>query len=40
MSEYTMELYNSIGRQRRYNINNIVLLLVEKLHVNIFLIQS
>ena len=38
-SEYTMVLYNFIGRRRRYDVNNAVPLLVEKLLVNIFLIQ-
>ena len=34
-----MVLYNLIGRRWRYDVNNAVPLLEEKLRVNIFLIQ-
>ena len=38
-SEYTMVLYNLIGRRWRYDVITAVPLLLEKLRVNIFFIQ-
>ena len=34
-----MVLYNLIGRQQCYNVNNTVPILIEKMRVNNFLIQ-